>query len=129
MTITNNLPKWKIFAKTGSTLTTSKKDIIEQTLPLFWLAAATQTLNFTKSRVHTLPLLSFIFRLFKQTLQFMWKMSIQYLVPGFEPMTFLTWVSSHNHYTRAPAVTKTRLRLSSLCVLTRYWTFNKNLYG
>ena len=51
MTITNNLPKWKIFAKTGSTLTTSKKDIIEQTLPLFWLAAATQILNFTKSRV------------------------------------------------------------------------------
>ena len=25
------------------------------------------------------------------------KMSIQYMVPGFEPMTFGTWVSSHNH--------------------------------
>ena len=28
-------------------------------------------------------------------------MSIQYTVPGFEPMTFWTWVSSHNQYTRA----------------------------
>ena len=26
-----------------------------------------------------------------------WKMSIQYTVPGFEPTTFRTWVSSHNH--------------------------------
>ena len=25
------------------------------------------------------------------------KMSIQYMVPGFELMTFWTWVSSHNH--------------------------------
>ena len=25
------------------------------------------------------------------------KMSIQYMVQGFEPMTFWTWVSSHNH--------------------------------
>ena len=33
----------------------------------------------------------------------MWKMSIQYMVPGFEPTTFGTCVSSHNHYTRAPA--------------------------
>ena len=31
------------------------------------------------------------------------KMSIQYTVPGFEPTAFGTWVSSHNHYTRAPA--------------------------
>ena len=30
-------------------------------------------------------------------------MSIQYTVPGFEPTTFRTWVSSHNHQTRAPA--------------------------
>ena len=29
--------------------------------------------------------------------RYMWKMSIQYKVPGFEPMTFRTWVSSHNH--------------------------------
>ena len=35
----------------------------------------------------------------------MWKMSIQYMVLGLEPMTFRTWVSSHNHYTRAPAYT------------------------
>ena len=29
--------------------------------------------------------------------KYMWKMSIQYMVPGFEPMTFGTWVSTHNH--------------------------------
>ena len=33
--------------------------------------------------------------------KYMWKMSIQYTVPGFEPTTFRTWVSSHNHWTRA----------------------------
>ena len=43
-----------------------------------------------------------IFGLFKQTLQifatkYMWKMSIQYTVPGFEPTTLVMWVSSHNH--------------------------------
>ena len=31
-------------------------------------------------------------------------MSIQYTVPGFEPTTFGTWVSSHNHLTRAPTL-------------------------
>ena len=30
-------------------------------------------------------------------------LSIQYTVPGFEPTTFGTRVSSHDHYTRAPA--------------------------
>ena len=30
-------------------------------------------------------------------------MSIHYTVLGFEPATFRTWVSSHNHSTRAPA--------------------------
>ena len=30
-------------------------------------------------------------------------MSIQYTVLGFEPRAFGTWVSSHNHSTRAPA--------------------------
>ena len=44
----------------------------------------------------------FIFGLFNQTLQIFTtniceKFSIQYAVPGFEPMTFGTWVSSHNH--------------------------------
>ena len=32
------------------------------------------------------------------------KMSIQYMVLGFKPTTFRTWVSSHNHLTRAPAL-------------------------
>ena len=27
----------------------------------------------------------------------MWKMSIQYMAPGFEPTTVQTWVVSHNH--------------------------------
>ena len=54
------------------------------------------------------PLLSFILGLFKQTsLQFLQqiyvKISIQYTVPGFEPTTFGTRVSSHNQWTRAPA--------------------------
>ena len=31
-------------------------------------------------------------------------MSIQYPAPGFEPTTFGMRVSSHNHYTRAPAL-------------------------
>ena len=46
------------------------------------------------------------FRLFKHTnLQQigMWKMSIQYTVPGFELTTCGAWVSSHNHQTRTPA--------------------------
>ena len=29
--------------------------------------------------------------------KYMWKMTIQYTVPGFEPPTFVTWVSTHNH--------------------------------
>ena len=29
--------------------------------------------------------------------KYVWKMSIQYTVPGFEPMTFGKWVYSHNH--------------------------------
>ena len=32
-------------------------------------------------------------------------MSIQDMVLGFEPMNIRTRVSSHNHYTRAPALT------------------------
>ena len=35
------------------------------------------------------------------------KMSIQYMVPGFELTTFGTWVFSHNHYTRAAALLHT----------------------
>ena len=47
-------------------------------------------------------LFSFIFGLFKQTIQIFItniceKMSIQYLAPGFKPTTFGTWVSSHDH--------------------------------
>ena len=44
------------------------------------------------------------FCLFNQKLQIllqidMWKMSIQYMVPGFELTTFQTWASFHNHKT------------------------------
>ena len=51
-----------------------------------------------------IPGLFFIyFLVFKQTLQFLqqigvWKKSIQYTVPGFEPTTFVKWVSFHNLY-------------------------------
>ena len=34
----------------------------------------------------------------------MQKISIQYVVLGFEPTTFRIWVSSHYHKTRAPAL-------------------------
>ena len=34
--------------------------------------------------------------------KFMWKMSIQYTVPGFELTTFWLWVTSFYHLTRAP---------------------------
>ena len=49
------------------------------------------------------------FRLFKQTsLQLLQqinvKMSTRYTVLGFKPTTFGTWVSSHNHKTRSPAI-------------------------
>ena len=45
----------------------------------------------------------FIFDLLKQSKQFLQQinmknvMSIQYVVPGFEPTNFGMWVSSHNH--------------------------------
>ena len=50
----------------------------------------------------TPPSFSFIFVFFKHTFQIlqqidMWKMSIQYTVPGFKLTTFGTWVSFHNH--------------------------------
>ena len=35
--------------------------------------------------------------------QYMWRMSIQYMVLGFEPMPLRTWVFDHKHSTRAPA--------------------------
>ena len=34
--------------------------------------------------------------------KYMWKMSIQYTVPGFELTTFWLWVTSFYHLTRAP---------------------------
>ena len=56
------------------------------------------------------PGLFFIyFRLFNHTLQslkqcFMWKNVFKYMVPGFKLTTFGTWVSFHNHWTRAPTL-------------------------
>ena len=54
------------------------------------------------------PLLSFILGLFKQTLlQFFQQICVKNFHPvycaGLEPTTFGTRVSSHNHWTRAPA--------------------------
>ena len=57
-----------------------------------------------------LGVFSIYFRPFKQTLQFLQQiyvkifMTIQYTAPGFQPTTFGTQVSSHNHKTRAPAL-------------------------
>ena len=53
---------------------------------------------------------SFIFGLFQTNInaicnKLMWKMSIQYTALGLEPTTYRKWVSSHIHYTRAPAQT------------------------
>ena len=49
-------------------------------------------------------------------------MAIQYMVLGFEPTTFETWVYSHNHYTRAPVLK------SSILFETKYatkpWLYN-----
>ena len=52
---------------------------------------------------------SFIFSLFKQTIQFLQQInvknvqiSIQYTALGFKPTTFQTWVVTHYHKTRAP---------------------------
>ena len=57
--------------------------------------------GFFKKMGQPWPLLSLIFSLFKHQYNFcnkyMWKMSIQYAVPGFKHTTFGTWVSSHNH--------------------------------
>ena len=48
-----------------------------------------------------IPGLFYFLGLFRQTLssvlQYVWKMFIRYLVPGFEPTTSWTRVSSHNH--------------------------------
>ena len=45
-------------------------------------------------------------------------MSIQYMVPGFEPMTFGTWVSSHNHLTRSPALGGILLCYSTIYIIS-----------
>ena len=62
------------------------------------------------------------------------KMSIQYMVRGFEPMTFGTWVSSHKHKTRAPSLTRHLLPMmafhsfASLCsgFKTSFWKMKTN---
>ena len=45
--------------------------------------------------------------------KYMWKMSIQYTVLEFEPTTFGTWVSSHNHLTTAHAPKNILFTMSS----------------
>ena len=60
------------------------------------------------------------------------KMAIQYTVPGFEPTTFGTWVSSHNHWTRAPSqdfnssiALQLRIPLESFHVIFSFRSFAK----
>ena len=59
--------------------------------------------------------------------KYMWKMSSHYIVLGFEPTTFRTWVSSHNHWTRAPAQYYKVLRmvtvLTQQITTSRTWDF------
>ena len=38
------------------------------------------------------------------------KMSIEYMAPGFEPMTFRTWVVTHNHWTRAKSLARAKFK-------------------
>ena len=52
----------------------------------------------------------------------MWKMSIQYTALGFEPTTFRTWVSFHNHQTRDPAQ-----RVSILCSVQSFFAIAVDL--
>ena len=56
---------------------------------------------------HPRPLFVY-FHLFKQTLQFLQQTYVKkcydHMVPGFEPTTFGTRVSSNNHQTRAPTL-------------------------
>ena len=61
----------------------------------------------------------------------MWKMSIQYAVLGFEPMTSIARVSSHNHLTRAhstiSAIGTSSVKLLfvqlSLYLWVRHWSW------
>ena len=87
----------------------------------------TKMFFFLKKNGPTPASFSFIFGLFKQaSLQFLQqiyaeKMSIQYTLPGFEPSTFGTWVSSLYHKTRAPApITKMFVILKSKIVWTSF---------
>ena len=58
-------------------------------------------------------------------------MSIQYTVPWFELTTFGTWVSSHNHQTRAPTqiynVLNIEIYFSIFVNMCFYLMFNKNI--
>ena len=77
-------------------------------------------------------LVSFLFSVFSNKHhynfcnKYMWKMSIQYMVPRFEPMTFGMWVSSHNHKTRAPAPTLVNFlfRLTPYPLSTEYFVMS-----
>ena len=73
--------------------------------PLLSLLLSFYLYLFFKKMGRLRPLFLFIYVFSNKHLifynKYMWKMSIQYIGLGFEPTTFWTWVSSHNHYTRA----------------------------
>ena len=63
----------------------------------------------------------------------MWKMSIQFLVPAFKLTIFWLWVSSFNHWTRAPAqcflffvrffvrIEKTKIKIAKKITKKLFW--------
>ena len=81
---------------------------------------------FFKKMGHLSPLFHFVFVFSNKHVNFhnkcMWKMAIQYLVQGFEPTTFRTWVSSNNHYTMAPALTETKCLEKFSIILYAFFT-------
>ena len=56
--------------------------------------------------------------------KFMSKMSIQYTTLGFKPTTFRTWVTSHDHQTRAPFIL---LLVCFLSFLTEFYVMSNCL--
>ena len=49
----------------------------------------------------------------------MWKISIQYMVLGFKPTSFRTWVSSHNHHSSKNCQRKFHIKFVNVLPVTK----------